>query len=157
MEEKVAKNKKAIRIMSVIIALTLVVIWGHSCMSKEDSSEESGFVFELLCPFFEIFMGKGNVTELFIRKMAHFTEFTVLGFELRLFLNMLIPSKGWVLLLYSWVTGTFCALIDETVQLFSDRGSEISDVWLDSAGCLTGVLVMTLIIKILDARKRKKA
>ena len=156
MEEKTAQNKKAITVMSVIIVLTLAVIWGHSCMNREDSSEESGFVYNLLCPFFEIFMGKGNVSELFIRKLAHFTEFTVLGLELRLFFNMVLPVKGLILLINSWIAGTFCALIDEMVQIFSERGPEIADVWLDSSGCMTGVLVMTMIIVLHNKRRRKK-
>ena len=143
MDNAMKSNKKPIVILSVIIVLTLAVIWIHSFMSMETSSEESGFVYELLCPFFEIFMGKGNVTELFIRKLAHFTEFMVLGLELMLYVRFLMSGKRFILLITAWTAGTLCALIDESIQILSGRGSQIADVWLDSAGCITGVLVMT--------------
>lgn len=150
------KNKKAIVILSVIIALTLAVIWLHSCLGQEESAEESGFVYDILCPFFEIFMGKGNVTEHFIRKLAHFTEFFVLGLELMLLMKMVLGKVRLKLLINAWTLGTFCALVDETIQLFSGRGPMVQDVWLDSAGCITGVSIMSIIIIVRDKYRIKK-
>ena len=150
------KNKKAITILSIIILATLAFIWIHSCMDREDSSMESGFVYDLLCPFFELFMGKGNVTEHFIRKLAHFTEFFGLGLELMLFMRLEFLQVKPVLSVNAWVFGTFCALIDETIQLFSGRGPAVQDVWLDSAGCLTGVLIMLAGIMLVDKKNKKK-
>ena len=150
------KNKKAITILSIIILATLAFIWIHSCMDREDSSMESGFVYDLLCPFFELFMGKGNVTEHFIRKLAHFTEFFGLGLELMLFMRLEFLKVKPVLPVNAWVFGTFCALIDETIQLFSGRGPAVQDVWLDSAGCLTGVLIMLAGIMLADKKNKKK-
>ena len=149
-------NKKAITILSIIILATLAFIWIHSCMDREDSSMESGFVYDLLCPFFELFMGKGNVTEHFIRKLAHFTEFFGLGLELMLFMRLEFLKIKPVLPVNAWVFGIFCALIDETIQLFSGRGPAVQDVWLDSAGCLTGVLIMLAGIMLADKKNKKK-
>ena len=150
------KNKKAITILSIIIIVTHAFIWIHSCMDREDSSMESGFIYDLLCPFFELFMGKGNVTEHFIRKLAHFTEFFGLGLELMLFMRLEFLKVKPVLPVNAWVFGTFCALIDETIQLFSGRGPAVQDVWLDSAGCLTGVLIMLAGIMLADKKNKKK-
>lgn len=150
------RNKKAITILGIIIAATLAFIWIHSCMGQEDSAEESGFVYEVLEPVLEVVVGKGNVTELFIRKLAHFTEFFGLGLELMLFMKLVLLSSPFAIrFINAWVLGTFCALIDETIQIFSGRGPMIQDVWLDSAGCLTGVLVMSLIITIIGAKRSK--
>jgi len=150
------RNKKAITILSICIAATLAFIWIHSCMGQEESSEESGFIYDLLCPFFELFMGKGNVTEHFIRKLAHFTEFTGLGLELMLFMRLaLIDANKIIRFINAWVLGTFCALIDETIQIFSGRGPMIQDVWLDSAGCFCGVVVMMCGIMIVDKKKKR--
>ena len=151
------KNKKTVIILSVIIVVTLLFIWLHSCMDMETSSEESGFFYKLLCPFFEIFMGKGNVTELFIRKLAHFTEFLGLGLELMLYMHLLINEKKIILVISAWVIGTFCAIIDESIQLLSGRGSQIADVWLDSFGCITGVLIMLGIYIIYKKRHLAKS
>ena len=151
------RNKKAITILSCVIAATLAFIWIHSCMGQEESSEESGFFFEVLCPILEIVAGKGNVTELFIRKLAHFTEFFGLGLELMLFMRLvLIQSPKIIRFISAWIFGTLCALIDETIQIFSGRGPMVQDVWLDSAGCFCGVLVMMCGILIVEKRSRKK-
>lgn len=154
--ENIRENRKAVIIISVIIVATLAFIWIHSLMDQTESGEESGFVFELIGPFFEIFVGKGNVTELFIRKLAHFTEFFGLGAELILFMHLTLKSPVVIKVINAWVFGTVCALIDETIQIFSGRGPAIPDVWLDSAGCLTGVLIMLCIISILDRKKSRK-
>ena len=140
----------------VLIAVTLSFIWAHSCMGMEDSAEESGFFYELLCPFFEIFMGEGNVTELFIRKLAHFTEFFGLGLELMLFMKLFFLKSDWKMILNEWITGTFCALIDETIQIFSGRGPAILDVWLDSAGCMTGITIMLCVMVVKEKLKKRK-
>ena len=151
------RNKKAITILSICIAATLAFIWIHSCMGQEESSQESGFIYDLLCPFFELFVGKGNVTEHFIRKLAHFTEFFGLGLELKLLMKLVLLDTPYILrMINAWTLGTMCALIDETIQIFSGRGPAIADVWLDSAGCLTGVLLMSLIIIIVNKHIRKK-
>ena len=151
------RNKKAITILGIIIAATLAFIWIHSCMGQTESAEESGFFFDILGPFFEVFVGKGNVTELFIRKLAHFTEFFGLGLELMLFMKLVLISSPYVIrFINAWVFGTMCALIDETIQIFSGRGPMIQDVWLDSAGCLCGVLVMSLIVMIIDKKRSGK-
>lgn len=162
---------RKIIILSVVLAATLTVIWGHSFMPPEESAKESGYFYELLKPFVEFFIGEGNFTELFVRKAAHFTEFFILGCELVLMLrfifwdmkktgNNVIPCNEeknpddaasgkktgrFQIMMEAWVLGTFCALVDETVQIFSGRGSAIPDVWLDSAGCITGVLIIGLL------------
>ena len=151
------RNKKAITILSICIAATLAFIWIHSCMGQEESSQESGFIYDLLWPFFELFVGKGNVTEHFIRKLAHFTEFFGLGLELKLLMKLVLLDTPYILrMINAWTLGTMCALIDETIQIFSGRGPAIADVWLDSTGCLTGVLLMSLTIFIVNRHIRKK-
>ena len=60
---------------------------------------------------------------------------------------------------FSWVAallpGTLAALCDETIQLFvPGRSGQITDVWLDTAGYLTGALLTLLIFRL--CRKRPK-
>ena len=66
----------------IAILLTLGFIWGNSLLSREQSSDESAWVLRLVTPVLELFVGKGRVTEHLVRKLAHFTEFALLGFEL---------------------------------------------------------------------------
>ena len=132
------------KILTAVIIITLAVIWGHSLLGREASSEESSFVMALLTPFLEIFVGRGNVTEHLVRKLAHFCEFFILGIELQLFFSLLKSRKSAFLLALSH--GLFTALADETIQIFSGRGPMIQDVWLDFSGVIVGSLIAVAVI-----------
>ena len=78
----VMKKKETVRaVLTVLIVLTLIFIFRNSTDSKEESSALSLYVKELVGPILEVFVGKGNVTEHLVRKLAHFTEFFALGTE----------------------------------------------------------------------------
>lgn len=91
------------------------------------------------------------VTHYFVRKAAHFCEFGLLGCEL-----MLLLGLGSGVRLQSLSNAAFAALLtavtDETIQIFSERGSQVQDVVLDFSGALTGILFVSLLILI---QKRK--
>ena len=140
------------KILAVLIALTLVLIWGQSILDREKSSEESGFVMEMIEPVLEIFVGQGNVTEYFVRKLAHFCEFFLLGAELLLFFVLKRERKAGFLL--TLTHGLFAALADETIQIFSGRGSMVQDVWLDFSGVTAGALA-ALAVTMLAAKIKK--
>ena len=82
-----------------------------------------------------------RLTQHVVRKMAHFCEYMLEGFLLMLCMrvysrhplgHITVPMLG----------GVLTALTDETIQMFSDgRSSQITDVWLDFSGVLTGILV----------------
>ena len=147
------------RWLAILIILTLAFIWCHSLMDAEMSSEESGFVTQLITPILELIVGKGNVTEHFVRKLAHFSEFALLGMELCLFFTGRKQRKRDGLLL-ALAHGLFAALVDETVQIFSGRGPMIQDVWIDFSGVTAGacfqMAVFVICLKIV-AEQRKKA
>ena len=128
------RMKKTRKVLLIIILVTIAVIWGQSMLNMEDSSTESSWVMNLVTPMLEIFVGRGNVTEFIVRKIAHFTEYFVLGFELELYLK-----RKWLL---AAGVGFVVAFMDETIQMFSGRGPLISDVWLDFFGCITAVAVV---------------
>ena len=140
-------------VLLVLITATLVFIWTNSMETPAESSEKSQWMMKLLTPFLEIFVGEGNVTEFLVRKLAHFCEFGLLGCELSL---MLILRKRQVLQWYVNV-GMFAfmvAALDETIQIFADRGSSLADVWLDTAGAVTGI-VGVWILYIIGRRVKK--
>lgn len=135
------KAKGSHRPLTVLIILTLALIWGHSLLGREASSEESGFVMELLEPVLEMVVGEGNVTDFLVRKLAHFTEFFVLGLELLTFFAYRKPLFPQAFLL-ALTHGFFAAFLDETIQIFSGRGPMIQDVWLDVCGFAVGASLM---------------
>ena len=82
-----------------------------------------------------------HVTMHLIRKLAHFCEYMLEGFLLtlclRVYTRRFVRHISWPIL-----GGLLTALTDETIQMFSDgRSSQITDVWLDFSGVLTGILV----------------
>ena len=85
------------------------------------------------------------------RKGAHFLEYALLGFLLRLLGESCAwRGRGWI----AWGGGTLYAAADEVHQLFSDgRSAQAADVLLDSAGVLAGVLTALLALSL--ARRRK--
>lgn len=146
------KAKGSHRPLTVLIILTLALIWGHSLLGREASTEESGFVMELLEPVLEMVVGEGNVTEFLVRKLAHFTEFFVLGLELLTFFAYRKPLFPQAFLL-ALTHGFFAAFLDETIQTFSGRGPMIQDVWLDICGFAVGA---SLMLGIMVWRKHRK-
>lgn len=42
----------------------------------------------------------------------------------------------------------FVAAIDETIQIFSHRGSQLQDVWLDFSGFIVGTLLLLAAVAI---------
>ena len=87
-----------------------------------------------------------RLTMHFVRKLAHFCEYLLEGFLLMLCMrvysrhplrHVTVPMLG----------GVLTALADETIQLFSEgRSSQVTDVWLDSAGVLAGILVAIVLL-----------
>ena len=90
----------------------------------------------------------GRLTVRFVRKLAHFCEYTLEGFLLalclRVYTRRFFRHISWPVL-----GGLLTALTDETIQLFSDgRSGQLTDVWLDFAGVLTGILAGALCLAL---------
>ena len=50
--------------------------------------------------------------------------------------------------------GMLCAVTDETIQIFSGRGSLVSDVWIDTAGFSTGFFLTVLLFLFINHCKK---
>lgn len=126
----------------ILLAATLTFIFTRSMKSAEDSSAESLRVLALVRPILQPLFG--DVTEHIVRKLAHFTEYCALGMELSGLLicfRRLNPH----MFLHCLSFAFFTAAIDETIQIFSQRGSQLQDVWLDFAGAVVGIAVVCAI------------
>ena len=148
-------RKTWIVIVSIFITATIVFIWGNSLKSRSESQGLSLSVLKLLRPLLNAIFSPENVTDHLVRKIAHFTEFGALGAELVL-LTILLRKLKWQSILNCLFAGLVVAVTDETIQLFSARGSQVVDVDLDFSGVVTGVLLMLLIHQIAKAIRRAK-
>lgn len=167
MNKKESKIKLTKIIISLFILLTVAIIWGHSFMTPEMSTEESSFVKEIVEAVVQSVSNNQTFTipEIVIRKSAHFIEYAILGLELVIFItiNKSLPDddkkRGLIKKLLSlyptaFVLSLFVGSIDETIQHFTGRYSSVWDVLLDLAGASFSILVF-LLIRVLFLRRRK--
>lgn len=81
-----------------------------------------------------------------VRKMAHATEYAILGCLLT---NLCLTFPMRKAYMWGWLMGSAYAATDEFHQLFvPGRSGQMTDVMLDSVGCLAGCLLIYLILCI---------
>ena len=142
-------------VLVLLLALTLAFIWGNSLLPRTESQEISrGLLAELCAALEHVGLHIDPQNDHWLRKLAHFGEFGLLGAELctLLFLNRRARPQGFVNCAFA---GLAVAVTDEALQLISNRGSQVQDVLLDFAGFLTGLLLCGLLCGIIG-RKRPK-
>ena len=140
-------------ILVAAMILTVLSFFVQSALPPEASSAESDAVSDAIEPIIPSDTPVGEFVHPNIRKIGHFAEFGLFGFEAALFVFFYVKRKKRGIL-RSFVAAQFIALSDESVQMFSGRGPEISDVWIDICGFCTlfsitfaTVLLVTAIIK----------
>ena len=150
---------------ATLLVLLLAFIWGNSMLSREVSGAISDALMEKmntaarrlglgedLFTFMADEDGDGieEPTSYLVRKIAHVTEFAVLAILLR----SVYQNKGARRDLWAFGTSMACAAADETIQLFSHRGSRPWDVLIDAGGALLGLMIAAL---VQAGRKRKQS
>lgn len=136
----------------LFVLATLAFIRCNSLESTLDSREKSLIILNLLQPYLEIFVGPGNVTQHLVRKIAHFCEFFVLGCGVAL----LRRRRGWQPVLNCLSVGLAATVVDESLQLLSQRGAQVQDILLDFVGFSCG-LGLVLAVTALFGRPRRPA
>lgn len=150
-------------LLHLSLILWISFIWIHSALPASASSEESRVVGNIIRPFLELIVGKGNVTGFLIRKLAHFIEYMILGFLMnanvaaitaRIRSQNVLPRLA---LFFFWSYGLLLsvgiAVIDEGIQILSPgRSPQVADVLLDAIGSFSG-MILSLLIFILSKRK----
>ena len=137
----------------VVFTLALIgciaFIFSNSMAVAEVSSVSSGRVLQLLQAVLRRLGMPGlaqRLTMHLVRKLAHFCEYLLEGFLLMLCMRVYSrhPLRH---ITVPMLAGVLTALTDETIQLFSQgRSSQVTDVWLDSAGVLAGILAALLLM-----------
>ena len=132
----------------IATGLMLAFIFGQSLLPPRVSAEESGWLMDkVLNPLLKL-LGLGPITNHFIRKIAHITEFAILSILLTFcFHGQVIKSAG---------IGFVTAFLDESIQLLSGRGALITDVWIDLIGVAAGSLIGLLAFRAIRRRKNTK-
>lgn len=152
------------KLLGVLTVALLAFIWIHSMMPPEQSGEESWWVMVYIVQPVVSFItsGRATVTEHFVRKLAHFSEYAAYAFVMTLYIRCLrsdmrrgqgAPRRMLLRVpLWCWMT----AFIDETIQIFSGRGPAIVDVWIDLSGACLGFLIVLLLAAISDKASERR-
>ena len=127
----------------ILTVLCMVMIFMFSAQSGEKSQAVSdGFAAKFLS-----FLN--NIVDInVIRKFAHFFEYAALAFlsSTALFFTKKDYSCIWALVL-----SVIYSITDEVHQLFvPERAGRVFDVFVDSSGAATGILIFTLLLMLIN-------
>ena len=159
-----------VRIVTTALTLAvMVMIFCFSMETAEDSDKTSGAVslqvVRVLHPEYDQMeeqarKGLFESVQHVVRKCAHFTEYMVLGFAVRLCLESWFGhrmKKYRFLAVIGFAAGTAYACTDEAHQLAIDgRSGQWTDVLVDAGGVLIGVTLGTMLIKSLSRKNSGK-
>ena len=167
------KGKIGIYILRVLLVvlclLTVAYIFSNSLKTGEASSVQSSGVTDFVkdcvasvAPESKVANATGSgyrKLHAFVRRMAHFSEFAVLGVLLVCCYFSFTQKKKWLLVLPVALVGV--AFADETIQGFVvGRVADMADVIMDILGGLTGGMValagILWILFMLGRAKKKK-
>lgn len=153
-------------ILKITVTLTTLLVMGFIFSNSAEVAEASGGKSALVTQWINgvlAVLGFGlRLTEGLVRKLAHFAEYSLLGFwlvlTLRVYTRRVLPYLAWPLFL-----GLATAVCDETLQTFiPGRAGQLRDVCIDFAGVTAGIfcgLILMLLIKalVIVLRQRRKA
>ena len=144
----------------ILIIINSLIIFGFSSQNGEESSNLSKMIITKIANILNvkeenktIFLDLG---EKVIRKLAHFSIYTLLGiWSISFIYTFNIKLKYQVIITSVW--GFLYALTDEFHQMFSNgRHASINDVIIDTLGVIFGLLLVLLIFKVKEIIINKK-
>lgn len=161
-----AWQKTWVRLLTTILTIgIMIMIFAFSMENAEQSDLRSGVfsrtVISILHPGYEQMEPDRQKTiydsiQHAVRKTAHFTEYLLLGFMIRLCLESWFGSrmkKLSPLALIGFAAGTAYACTDEMHQLaIEGRSGQWTDVLVDGSGVLAGVMLGTLLIRRINRK-----
>lgn len=140
------QDQKTKKVHIAIPVLIMIFIFVQSAFPSDLSGRESGLIVSLVRHFWD---ADPETITLVVRKCAHFIEYLALGWSLMFpVLDKLGQKDLRYAMLISWLIGTVYAMTDEIHQIFVDgRSCQLSDMALDSAGTLAGIVIAVLLIR----------
>ena len=143
-------------LLAVLTLLWTIVIFAQSAKNGEQSSNESNKVVEIIENVVEKIDPDIRISSHAVRKLAHFSEYLLLGFLAALFVGV---ADGRWLYIGAWLYAVSVAFCDEfAIQRFSEgRAPQFTDVMIDSAGALTGLLLAIGLFCVLGFVKNAKS
>jgi len=149
-------TRRRMFVLTLLVLLTLLFIWENSLTSRADSSDRSRQAAQWLQENFEDVRGIGWLAG-HVRKAAHFIEYAVLGILGALILQTAGVGRNGHYILHLLFFCLLAAVLDEALQMTTDRASRATDVLLDFSGALTGAggcLILGTLFSLLGRKKK---
>ena len=153
-------NRKLYIKLAVYIILAVLVIafiFSNSLKNRAASSEMSTGLAELLKPFFDPF--NRMTDEAFhglLRTLAHGFEFAMLGICSGGIMWCVAEINKKYHIISATLMPLIIAVVDELLQRFNDRASEVQDVLVDFGGAIVGIIAVSIFEYLLSRIKKKK-
>ena len=128
--------KKIIKLLFIVIWLLVIFLF-----SNQDGSTSTSLTNGILEKY--LFFVDSDIFFMIIRKIAHITEYFILGILVLNFINEFkVDKKIIISILICFILASF----DEFHQLFiPDRTGRLLDVFIDMIGASLGILILSLI------------
>ena len=127
----------------ILVLIWMIIIFIMSSFNAEASANQSNFIVNIISNILNI--ENVRLLSLIIRKLAHFTEYLILG---PLVINMFTKNNAKKTYLLSILLCIIYAISDEIHQIFTPgRACQIKDILIDSVGSITGIYLFKLLKK----------
>ena len=163
MPKKYTKQEKVRIVFFILMIITAIIIFIFSSQNgKKSTSTSDSFIKQIVKIIYGNNLDNINLEEItdnlsfYIRKLAHFTIYTIFGLNTFGFINTFNITKKRKIL-YTILIGVLYAVSDEFHQLFSEgRSASIKDVGIDSLGVCFGILIINITIYVKNCLDKKK-
>ena len=134
-------------ISTILVIIWMIFIFTMSSFNATESNNQSSYIVNIISSILNI--KNLDILSYIIRKLAHLTEYTILGI---LTLNM---TKQYNLKLYiGLIISIIYAISDEIHQLFiSGRSCQITDILIDTFGIFIGFIIYKCLLKFIKKYK----
>ncbi len=144
-------------VLWILLIGCMVLIFNFSSQPADDSMDLSDGLLNKILVFLKISLPEDVVIfmRVFIRKVAHFAIYALLGILAYLLLKTGYSIENKLAFPWALAVSAFYAVTDEVHQLFvSGRSGSVKDVFLDSVGALCGIILAWGLCRILLGRKK---
>lgn len=144
-------------ITSIIVVIWMICVFQFSNESSDQTKNTSGNFTKNIVNFISQFTElseteKEELTQKFnpyIRKFAHYSLYTIGGILIIINLKQYKNLKNKKQIIISLIIGVIYSISDEIHQYFiPGRACKLKDIYIDSLGILTGIVLVLLVIKL---------
>lgn len=158
------KNKVIIFVLVILLLTIFATIFRFSNQNGDKSLGLSKAITEKIV----VIMDKAhhiedmeklkNAINKIIRKIAHFSLYTLVGIVSMSLMNIALKSSIKIKAIISLIIGAVYAITDEIHQIFVvGRTASITDVLIDTSGVIVGIVIIMVIVKLIEINKKNTA